>query len=141
MGSLPYRMYDVYNKKAWSLLGARRQNLSRLRVEKLGCAGSRQIIPAISLRTAGAAARCHCTIPAACAAAAVVACAAAGCVAACFLLALLLLALLPSLALCKDSRRSLLEDTKGLGSGTNTAPAMRPAPQFRCSSSSSLRAP
>ena len=40
---------------------------------------------------------------------------------------------LPSLALCKDSRRSLLEDTKGLGSGTNTAPAMRPAPQFRCS--------
>jgi hypothetical protein len=47
MGSLPYRMYDVYNKKAWSLLGARRQNLSRLRVEKLGCAGSRQVIPAI----------------------------------------------------------------------------------------------
>jgi hypothetical protein len=38
----------------------------------------------------------------------------------------------PSLALCKDSRRSLLEDTKGLGSGTDTAPAMRPAPQFRC---------
>jgi hypothetical protein len=40
---------------------------------------------------------------------------------------------LPSLALCKDSRRSLLEDTKGLGSGANTAPAMRPALQFRCS--------
>ena len=47
MGSIPYRMYDVCNKKAWSVLGARRQNLSRLRVEKLGCAGSRQVIPAI----------------------------------------------------------------------------------------------
>ena len=30
----------------------------------------------------------------------------------------------PSLALCKDFRRSLLEGTKGLGSGANTAPAM-----------------
>jgi hypothetical protein len=30
-------MYAVCKKKAWSLLGARRQNLSRLRVEKLGC--------------------------------------------------------------------------------------------------------
>jgi hypothetical protein len=27
--------------KSWSVLGARRQNLSRLRVEKLGCTGSR----------------------------------------------------------------------------------------------------
>jgi hypothetical protein len=36
-------------KKVWSVLGARRQNLSRLRVEKLGCAGSRQVIPAVSL--------------------------------------------------------------------------------------------
>jgi hypothetical protein len=30
-------------------LGARRQNLSRLRVEKLGCGGSRQVIPAALL--------------------------------------------------------------------------------------------
>jgi hypothetical protein len=37
-GSIPYRMYDVCRKKAESLLGARRQNLPRLRVEKLGCA-------------------------------------------------------------------------------------------------------
>jgi hypothetical protein len=38
-------------KKAWSVLGARRQNLSRLRVEKLGCAGSRaQVIPAAGHR-------------------------------------------------------------------------------------------
>jgi hypothetical protein len=44
---MPYRMYDVCKKKAWGVLGARRQNLARLRVEKLGCAGSRQIIPAI----------------------------------------------------------------------------------------------
>jgi hypothetical protein len=40
-------------KKAWSLLGARRQNLSRLRVEKPGCAGSRQIIPAAGLVALG----------------------------------------------------------------------------------------
>jgi hypothetical protein len=46
---MPYRMCDIYVKKNWSLLGARRQNLSRLRVEKLGCAGSRQVIPAVSL--------------------------------------------------------------------------------------------
>jgi hypothetical protein len=41
----------IYVKKeeAGSLLGARRQGLSRLRVEKLGCAGSRQIIPAVYL--------------------------------------------------------------------------------------------
>jgi hypothetical protein len=38
MGSMPYR-----KKKTWSALGARRQNLSRLRVEELGCAGSRQV--------------------------------------------------------------------------------------------------
>jgi hypothetical protein len=38
-------------KKAGSLLGgALRQNLSRLRVEKLGCAGSRQVIPAVYQR-------------------------------------------------------------------------------------------
>jgi hypothetical protein len=35
----------IYVKKYWSLLAARRQNLSRLRVEKPGCAGSRQVIP------------------------------------------------------------------------------------------------
>jgi hypothetical protein len=48
MGSIPYRMYNICKKRrAPSLLGARRQNLSRLRVEKPGrCAGSRQIIPA-----------------------------------------------------------------------------------------------
>ena len=43
MESIPYRMYE----KNGSVMGARRQNLSRLRVEKLGCAGSRQVIPAI----------------------------------------------------------------------------------------------
>jgi hypothetical protein len=37
MGSIPCRMYDVCRKKAGSLLGALRQNLSRLRVEKIGC--------------------------------------------------------------------------------------------------------
>jgi hypothetical protein len=37
-------LYDVC-KKGLEFLGARRQNLSRLRVEKLGCAGSRQVIP------------------------------------------------------------------------------------------------
>jgi hypothetical protein len=31
----------VKKEEAWSVLGALRQNLSRLRVEKLGCAGSR----------------------------------------------------------------------------------------------------
>jgi hypothetical protein len=36
----------VKKKEAWGLLGARRQNLSRLRVEKLGYVGSRQVIPA-----------------------------------------------------------------------------------------------
>jgi hypothetical protein len=46
MGPMHYRMCDICTKKTWSLLGARRQNLSRLRVEKLGCAGSRQVIPA-----------------------------------------------------------------------------------------------
>jgi hypothetical protein len=36
-------------KKILECIGARRQNLSRLiRVEKLGCAGSRQVIPAAS---------------------------------------------------------------------------------------------
>ena len=30
-------------EKIGSVMGARRQNLSRLRVEKLGCAGSRQV--------------------------------------------------------------------------------------------------
>jgi hypothetical protein len=54
MGSMPYRMYDVCKKEAGSLLGALRQNLSRLRVEKLGCAGSRQVIPAVSLNTSTA---------------------------------------------------------------------------------------
>jgi hypothetical protein len=46
------RMYDVCKKKekgARGVLGARRQNLSRLRVEKLGCGGSRQVIPAALL--------------------------------------------------------------------------------------------
>jgi hypothetical protein len=37
---MPYRMYDVRKKEAWGVLGARRQNLPRLRVEKLGCASS-----------------------------------------------------------------------------------------------------
>jgi hypothetical protein len=40
----------VCKTKTWSLLGAHRQNLSRLRVEKLGCAGSRQDIPAVCQR-------------------------------------------------------------------------------------------
>ena len=47
MGSIPYRMCDICKKRlgVQSVLGARRQNLSRLRVEKLGCAGagSRQV--------------------------------------------------------------------------------------------------
>jgi hypothetical protein len=43
MGSIPYRMYDVC-KKSLECIGARRQNLSRPRVEKLGCAGSRQVM-------------------------------------------------------------------------------------------------
>ena len=46
-GRCPAACVICVKKKAWSLLGARRQNLSRLRVEKLGCASSRQIIPAI----------------------------------------------------------------------------------------------
>jgi hypothetical protein len=38
---MPYRMYVRCQKKStWGLLGARWQNLSRLRVEKLGCAGT-----------------------------------------------------------------------------------------------------
>jgi hypothetical protein len=40
-------MYVEKKRKTGSLLGALRQNLSRLRVEKLGCAGSRQVIPAV----------------------------------------------------------------------------------------------
>jgi hypothetical protein len=44
----------------------------------------------------------------------------------------------PASCSCKDSRRSLLEDNEGLGSGTNTAPAMLPAPRIRCFSSSQL---
>ena len=44
----------------------------------------------------------------------------------------------PASCSCKDSRRSLLEDNKGLGSGTNAAPAMRPPPRIRCFSSSQL---
>jgi hypothetical protein len=50
MGSIPHRMCNVCKKKelgVQSVLGARRQNLSRLRVEKLGRAGSRQVIPAV----------------------------------------------------------------------------------------------
>ena len=49
--TLPRGMYevDVCKKKAGSLLGALRQNLSCLRVEKLGCVGSRQVIPASCL--------------------------------------------------------------------------------------------
>jgi hypothetical protein len=39
----------VTHKKAWSLLGARRQNLSRLRVEKLGCASSPAGLVALGL--------------------------------------------------------------------------------------------
>jgi hypothetical protein len=38
---------QVSSTRIQSVLGARRQNLSRLRVEKPGCAGSRQVIPAI----------------------------------------------------------------------------------------------
>jgi hypothetical protein len=41
----------MYVKKIGVHWGARRQNLSRLRVEKLGCAGSRQVIPAAGLVT------------------------------------------------------------------------------------------
>jgi hypothetical protein len=51
--ALPHVRYTTYAKnkpkKTWSLLGARRQNLSRLRVEELGCAGSRHVIPAAYL--------------------------------------------------------------------------------------------
>jgi hypothetical protein len=47
-----YHMCDICKKRelgVQSVLGARRHNLSRLRVEKLGCAGSRQVIPAVYL--------------------------------------------------------------------------------------------
>jgi hypothetical protein len=46
--ALPHVRY-MYKKAELGvcLLRARRQNLSRLRVEKLGCAGSRQVIPAV----------------------------------------------------------------------------------------------
>jgi hypothetical protein len=47
--ALPHVRYVHLFWGVYSLLGARRQNLSRLRVEKLGCAGSRQVIPAASL--------------------------------------------------------------------------------------------
>jgi hypothetical protein len=47
VGALPHVRYMFFKKLGvQSVLGARRQNLPRLRVEKLGCAGSRQIIPA-----------------------------------------------------------------------------------------------
>ena len=47
-GRYPTACTVYVTKKTWSVSpGARRQNLSRLRVEKLGCAGSRQVIPAI----------------------------------------------------------------------------------------------
>jgi hypothetical protein len=49
MGSMPYRMYDICKKEEWSVLGARRQNLSRLRVEKLGCAYSPAGLVALGL--------------------------------------------------------------------------------------------
>jgi hypothetical protein len=45
--TLPH-VCNMYPKQTWCLLWARRQNLSHLRVEKLGCAGSRaQVIPAV----------------------------------------------------------------------------------------------
>jgi hypothetical protein len=62
MGSIPYRMCDVCKKKkrrVQSVLGALRQNLSHLRVEKLGCPGSRQVILA-ALCAADACLSCTC---------------------------------------------------------------------------------
>ena len=49
-GRYPTACTMYITKKAWSLLGARRQNLSRLRVEKLGCATRSWpcLVPALS---------------------------------------------------------------------------------------------